>query len=231
MRKYVLYAIGEIFLVVIGILIALQINTWNEQRKQSMQLNAAMQSIHKDLVADSVLIHNVKPLVDLRYRTIEALIKRSYATEATLDSLINIMKNEFPVRWYSSPVYNTNTFSNLKSTSTFDILPIDIKEQLSEYYTMLDEYKYRNENTLDQYRNHLDEFVKKYNIIGRLYDPNYKNSYIYNNTWENVDERDFTPRVAVLMAAYKVLYQNAQNELETNLKNIRSILPGLAPYQ
>lgn len=31
--KYLLYAIGEIVLVVIGILIALQINTWNEQRK------------------------------------------------------------------------------------------------------------------------------------------------------------------------------------------------------
>lgn len=33
--KYILYAIGEIVLVVIGILIALQINTWNEARKQN----------------------------------------------------------------------------------------------------------------------------------------------------------------------------------------------------
>ena len=32
--KYARYAIGEILLVVIGILIALQVNTWNEQRKQ-----------------------------------------------------------------------------------------------------------------------------------------------------------------------------------------------------
>jgi hypothetical protein len=31
--KYSRYAIGEIVLVVIGILIALQINTWNEERK------------------------------------------------------------------------------------------------------------------------------------------------------------------------------------------------------
>ena len=31
--KYLKYAIGEIFLVVIGILIALQINNWNEDRK------------------------------------------------------------------------------------------------------------------------------------------------------------------------------------------------------
>ena len=32
-RKYLIYAIGEIALVVIGILIALQVNNWNEARK------------------------------------------------------------------------------------------------------------------------------------------------------------------------------------------------------
>ncbi len=34
--KYARYAVGEIVLVVIGILIALQINTWNEERKERM---------------------------------------------------------------------------------------------------------------------------------------------------------------------------------------------------
>lgn len=31
--KYTLYAIGEIFLIIVGILIAVQINDWNEGRK------------------------------------------------------------------------------------------------------------------------------------------------------------------------------------------------------
>jgi NADH:ubiquinone oxidoreductase subunit 6 (subunit J) len=35
--KYLLYAIGEIVLVVIGILIALQINNWNEAKKQEIK--------------------------------------------------------------------------------------------------------------------------------------------------------------------------------------------------
>ena len=34
--KYLIYAIGEVVLVVIGILLALSVNTWNENRKQEI---------------------------------------------------------------------------------------------------------------------------------------------------------------------------------------------------
>ncbi len=37
LRKYFWYAVGEVFLVVIGILIALQINNWNEERKERQE--------------------------------------------------------------------------------------------------------------------------------------------------------------------------------------------------
>ena len=40
--KYLKYAIGEIVLVVIGILIALQINTWNEERKNITKYNVML---------------------------------------------------------------------------------------------------------------------------------------------------------------------------------------------
>jgi hypothetical protein len=43
--KYIRYAIGEIVLVVIGILIALQINNWNEENNQKQVLNGILQSI------------------------------------------------------------------------------------------------------------------------------------------------------------------------------------------
>ncbi|MFK7783267.1 DUF6090 family protein, partial [Psychroserpens sp.] len=47
--KYFKYAIGEIVLVVIGILIALQINNWNEQRKTRISEISYIQSIINDL--------------------------------------------------------------------------------------------------------------------------------------------------------------------------------------
>lgn len=64
--KYLLYAIGEIALVMIGILLALQVNTWNEGRKQDAQLDQyranLVSELYDDLdhldVLDSVIVFN-----------------------------------------------------------------------------------------------------------------------------------------------------------------------------
>ncbi|BAO56770.1 DUF6090 family protein [Nonlabens marinus] len=52
--KYFKYAVGEIVLVVIGILIALQINNWNEDRKDKAIVQDVLKNIRYDLVADTV---------------------------------------------------------------------------------------------------------------------------------------------------------------------------------
>ncbi len=52
--KYFKYAIGEIILVVIGILIALQINNWNENRKQLRQQDLLFKQLLSDTKADSI---------------------------------------------------------------------------------------------------------------------------------------------------------------------------------
>ncbi|MBO6621722.1 MAG: hypothetical protein JJ892_00115 [Balneola sp.] len=44
-RTYLLYALGEILLVVIGILIALQINNWNQEKQQDRQLKENLRAI------------------------------------------------------------------------------------------------------------------------------------------------------------------------------------------
>ena len=48
-RKYLKYAIGEILLVVIGILIAVQINNWNESRKNSIEEKLILESLLENL--------------------------------------------------------------------------------------------------------------------------------------------------------------------------------------
>lgn len=52
MEKYFKYAIGEIILVVIGILIALQINNWNEQQANEERIKSTLLQIQADLLND-----------------------------------------------------------------------------------------------------------------------------------------------------------------------------------
>lgn len=52
--KYLLYAVGEIVLVVIGILIAVNINNHNERKKQRDTYNSILNTVRLDLVSDSV---------------------------------------------------------------------------------------------------------------------------------------------------------------------------------
>jgi hypothetical protein len=55
---YLRYALGEILLVVIGILIALQVNNWNEQKKLNQKINSALAEIHDDLMLDRTVLQD-----------------------------------------------------------------------------------------------------------------------------------------------------------------------------
>jgi hypothetical protein len=55
---YILYASGEIILVVVGILLALQIDTWSENKKTQNELTEIFDEIYEDLVLDSSSISN-----------------------------------------------------------------------------------------------------------------------------------------------------------------------------
>ncbi|MEM5566342.1 DUF6090 family protein [Psychroserpens sp. AS72] len=59
--QYFKYAVGEIVLVVIGILIALQINNWNEIQKGKMKATTILKEIRSDMFKDLELIEELKP--------------------------------------------------------------------------------------------------------------------------------------------------------------------------
>jgi hypothetical protein len=71
--KYFKYAIGEIVLVVIGILIALQINTWNEQRRQVQAEQEFLEGIKNDLQQDKEYIQWVLTKADEKLNAFEQL--------------------------------------------------------------------------------------------------------------------------------------------------------------
>src|SRR5210317_1869781 len=60
LSKYLIYAIGEIVLVVIGILIAIQINNWNEDQKKSDREKILVANFLEDIKTDSLGIQILK---------------------------------------------------------------------------------------------------------------------------------------------------------------------------
>ena len=82
-KEYLLYAIGEIALVVVGILLALQINNWNEERIQKRNEIATLKALHA----------NFKVNLDL----IKKCVLLQKATQAYGDTLVFHMGPTAPI--------------------------------------------------------------------------------------------------------------------------------------
>ena len=78
-NKYLLYATGEIILVVIGILIALQVNNWNEERKQKKLVTTYAIALVADLKED--------------IRKVKIIKRQARVSHLVLDSLTNYSRN------------------------------------------------------------------------------------------------------------------------------------------
>jgi len=73
--KYLKYAIGEILLVVIGILIALQINTWNQERLVKQEIKTNLINLSSAIKQDLELLKEIEALNDFRSNSILQILK------------------------------------------------------------------------------------------------------------------------------------------------------------
>ena len=87
--RYLKYAIGEIVLVVIGILIALQINNWNEQRKSKAQEVNILTKLNADLKANLFEIEGIKNITEDRI-TASRTILNYFEEHKTIDDSLKL---------------------------------------------------------------------------------------------------------------------------------------------
>lgn len=90
--KYLKYAIGEIILVVIGILIALQINNWNENQKLVKEELQILKSLHKELNKNKNRFDKAYDFHLNRRENIETIISIK-ANDFSLDSLSSMVRS------------------------------------------------------------------------------------------------------------------------------------------
>jgi len=73
--KYLKYAIGEIVLVVIGILIALQINNWNENRLNNKVLNTFLVNLKQELQGEQNILNSMIEWHSFKHHSMQYLLK------------------------------------------------------------------------------------------------------------------------------------------------------------
>ena len=114
-RKYLFYAIGEIFLVVIGILLALQINTLNDKRIKKNEVKSYAQKLILDLGQDIQDVKWIKWQAEVAYLRLDSLV--NYTRHLSIDDCKNldlyILTNNARYRPYS---WNRASYEELKST-------------------------------------------------------------------------------------------------------------------
>ena len=96
-KEYLLYAIGEILLIMIGILLALQVNNWNEGRKNILAEKSYLLGIKQDLKADSIFIEHLFPEYQSKnrdYHRLDSLIRyKADASQTDYTSLNGLLRN------------------------------------------------------------------------------------------------------------------------------------------
>ena len=100
--RYFKYAIGEIVLVVIGILIALQINNWNQQRIQNE--------------SEQLAIKNLKQDFEYNYRTLDSILTE---TKENIESQFLILNNTGNKRGTITKVEFNNALNDLADINEF----------------------------------------------------------------------------------------------------------------
>ncbi len=165
--KYLLYAIGEIVLVVIGILIALQINTWNENRKRNIEELEYLKRLNVDI---AVSIKKTQFYTDFmltaasRSSSILENLKNCEIPNSERERFVNGL---YHLGKLAPPVFVDGTINELHSTGKIlSIKSIELREQLTSMMSVYEEFNVifsQGTNRVLPHVNYIDKKVK-YNI-------------------------------------------------------------------
>ena len=131
--KYLKYAIGEIALVMIGILLALQVNNWNESRKLKIQELNLTKQLLEDARADSVFFESritFQKKRDTLYTNLINLHK-----QVSVDSILKLKVKENP--FFFRLAYQSNLINN--NPDAYDLISDNsLKAKLRDYQAKYD---------------------------------------------------------------------------------------------
>ncbi len=156
--KYMLYAIGEILLVVIGILIALQINNWNEDRKDKRLEQNYLSKIHEEFKKNKEQFDLTISMHKQSYESSNWIIENYNKLDINIDTL---RKHLLVFRY--SYTYNPSKSSIdavINSGKLGVIRDNELSNKLIEWHELITDYQ--EEEIIS--RNFFDKFIVPFDI-------------------------------------------------------------------
>ena len=184
--KYLIYAIGEIILVVIGILIALSVNNWNEKRKEHNKERELLSNVKINLenniefINEDILIHKN------RIRSGELVLNALRKKLTFYDSLAHHI-HYAPI--FPNPDLSFTSYESLKSVG-FDIISnANLKNEIMNlfevtYTSMIGELNLIENQSVES--GQLSFYLENFERSNGLAIPNNYGDLILNQKFKNI---------------------------------------------
>ena len=226
--NYLKYAIGEIILVVIGILIALQINNWNDNRKTELKIKNSLIALRGDLAQDTILIRNRLPFINEQYQLNESLRARVAKPKATVDTLVHIMRFEFNPNWVVQIPYNSITYNSLIQTGLIENLSDSLKTSIQNFYNSKNSLRDRVEKTTNDYQGKVTSYVSTYTFgVTKIHD---QGPLIDSLVWHKIDYSHLAATFQGISNFKRILFTETKAELEYSLEGSRNLIEQINNY-
>lgn len=195
---YLLYAIGEIMLVVIGILIAVSIDNWNEDRKKNDQIRKVLAQVSTELESD---IRQIRYVIDFFMEKDSLIVAYRTTHFQQIDSLSENEKIQLYnlIRTYHAFTAHDKGFELLLSkVDETDSQHKNLIESLSLLYQNVTEVIYTYKVGLaDMLKDHIDYRIKNFDW--------YSGPYLYREmSQEELDYYMYDPMYKNFMALYRM---------------------------
>lgn len=168
-RRYLVYAVGEILLVVIGILLALQVNNWNEERIRQESIQSYIKAMASDLEKDLIEIDIRMEQIEARSKDLERLtdyVRDRKINEIQNEDLFILVRSSYSYRayvWYRSSYDEITNSGSMK-----DIGNSGLREKIVAYYELA-------EHMLDDYAKDMLVAEKIHDLADQIININYSN--------------------------------------------------------
>ena len=185
LKKYLLYALGEVVLIVLSLLLALQLNELNQRRQDNSLRESYYELLVKDYESDLEKIQIAQKSFQKELEQINDYGRRLTNPLATNDTLIKIARNEFNPNIPPFVSYTTTALETLKETGDMELLGNDVLQQVNVLQTLQEEQKSYQKITLESHARLLEEYLSDYPLKNGLVN----NGGLHETLWSNTDAK------------------------------------------